>query len=70
MNGRGVYTCRSKISPLPVYTLLQEGKNSSFKMCLILIMRDYLLENYLLRQERKKYEEKEKMHKSVTKVEK
>lgn len=33
-------------------------------------MRDYLLENYPLRQERKKYEEKEKMHKSVTKVEK
>lgn len=58
------------MSPLPVFKLLQEQKNTSFKMCLVLIMRDYLLENYPLRQEGKKYEEKEKMHKSVTKVEK
>lgn len=69
MNDREVYTCSSKLSSLPMHKLLQEGKNSTFKMCLILIMRDYLLATYQLRQQRKKYEEK-KMHKSVTKVEK
>lgn len=37
-------------------------------MCLILIMKDYLLEKYQLRQQRNKYEEKwkKKEHKFAT----
>lgn len=60
LNNRDAYTCKSKQSPLTAYKFLPEGKDFTFEMRLIPVMKDrYLSENYQFK-ERKGYEEKKK----------